>query len=385
MLRHMEHHYPAHGKRIVLVVDDVSASREVLEDILSEPCEVIHASHSSEVSELLRSRTDPATLVLVTGLQSIETQARREQEYQIAQSERAAYSRIARALAQDYFCIYSVDIRDNSFVEYSSPDQSNALRRERQGSDFFHSVREEVLANVYQQDRDKAEKLWSRESILRELRNASSFSTTYRVLIHDEPHYVRFKAIRMQEDTHQLIIGVSNIDAEMRRELAFMQAQELALRDDLTGVKNKRSYSQAEQTLLHSIAMDHTLRFAVVVADVNELKLVNDTEGHSAGDQYVRTACALICSTFVHSPVYRIGGDEFVALLFGQDYDNRGELIQALSEKSARCQSPRGLPILSCGISDYLPGRDQTLTEVFERSDNAMYLQKSQLKAHRPS
>ena len=59
--------------------------------------------------------------------------------------------------------------------------------------------------------------------------------------------------------------------------------------------------------------------FAVAVCDVNGLKAINDTLGHQAGDKLIREASMLICNTFKHSPVYRVGGDEFVVILIGQD------------------------------------------------------------------
>ena len=70
----------------------------------------------------------------------------------------------------------------------------------------------------------------------------------------------------------------------------------------------------------------------VAVCDVNSLKAVNDTLGHKAGDEIIRRACSLICNTFKHSPVYRIGGDEFAVILSGRDYERRQELLSEMEE-----------------------------------------------------
>ena len=70
--------------------------------------------------------------------------------------------------------------------------------------------------------------------------------------------------------------------------------------------------------------------FSVVVCDVNGLKHVNDTLGHKAGDEYICAACDMICEIYDHSPVYRLGGDEFTVVLSGHDYDIREELLQML-------------------------------------------------------
>jgi len=69
----------------------------------------------------------------------------------------------------------------------------------------------------------------------------------------------------------------------------------------------------------------------VIVCDVNGLKRINDTLGHQAGDAYIRSACDLLCEFFKHSPVFRIGGDEFVVFLQGRDYEARGELLRGIN------------------------------------------------------
>jgi electron-transferring-flavoprotein dehydrogenase len=61
--------------------------------------------------------------------------------------------------------------------------------------------------------------------------------------------------------------------------------------------------------------------FAVAVFDINDLKKVNDLHGHKEGDACIRAACKKICTIFDHSPVFRVGGDEFIAILSGADYE----------------------------------------------------------------
>lgn len=65
----------------------------------------------------------------------------------------------------------------------------------------------------------------------------------------------------------------------------------------------------------------------VIVCDVNGLKFVNDTLGHAAGDEYIRQACHIVCRHFKHSPVYRIGGDEFVVVPHGEDLENYRDIL----------------------------------------------------------
>jgi len=119
--------------------------------------------------------------------------------------------------------------------------------------------------------------------------------------------------------------------------------------------------------------------FSIVVCDLNGLKQVNDTFGHKAGDKYIQSACKTICTTFKHSPVYRIGGDEFVAILRGGDYEIRTELMARLHSKNEEHRDC-GDAVIAAGLADYRPGIDNTFASVFDRADAAMYEDKRVLK-----
>ncbi|SFG62165.1 GGDEF domain-containing protein [Oribacterium sp. WCC10] len=97
--------------------------------------------------------------------------------------------------------------------------------------------------------------------------------------------------------------------------------------DPLTGVKNKHAYIDAEAKLNSLIEENESPDFAIIVFDLNGLKTINDTLGHQAGDQFIKDGCSLICDYFKHSPVYRIGGDEFVAIAQDHDYLHLDEIM----------------------------------------------------------
>ena len=119
--------------------------------------------------------------------------------------------------------------------------------------------------------------------------------------------------------------------------------------------------------------------FGIVVFDLNDLKKVNDTKGHDAGDKYIKEASHLICDTFKHSPIYRVGGDEFVAFLEGEDFNNRTELMNSFNsmmEDNLRDDNV----VISAGIDIYIHDKDTVFDNVFGRADTAMYERKKQLK-----
>lgn len=73
--------------------------------------------------------------------------------------------------------------------------------------------------------------------------------------------------------------------------------------DPMTGVKSKRGWLMKEKQLDEAIGEGSAGEFAVVVSDVNDLKKVNNTYGHKAGDECIREACRMVCEIFQHSPV----------------------------------------------------------------------------------
>ncbi len=155
-------------------------------------------------------------------------------------------------------------------------------------------------------------------------------------------------------------------------------------RDPLTKVSNRMAFEDKEKHLQSLINSDEDLKFAVVMFDVNNLKLINDTEGHEAGDEYLIRSCHLICNVFKHSPVFRMGGDEFVAVLSGEDYDMRDELLAKFNEQLSPYSDTMPLPpdyvSVACGMSVYDPQTDSTVTDVNKRADDEMYRDKAAKK-----
>ena len=166
---------------------------------------------------------------------------------------------------------------------------------------------------------------------------------------------------------------------EKKAEKERDEAQTIALTDPLTGVKSKHAFLFFQKEIDASIEAGTAEAFAVVVCDVNGLKVINDTLGHKAGDEYIRSACKMICDTFQHSPVFRTGGDEFVVIMRGRDYIIRKELVLALHDRSVEHISKNEV-VISGGLSEYDPEADGSFHDVFERADALMYEEKKLLK-----
>ena len=166
---------------------------------------------------------------------------------------------------------------------------------------------------------------------------------------------------------------------EQEQESELGSARKLAYTDPLTGVKSGHAYQEAETRFDVRIGAGTVKEFAVAVFDLNGLKHINDTMGHKVGDLYIGTASRLICDVFKHSPVFRIGGDEFAAILEGQDYADRAHLIEVFNaqvEENLRT----GSAVVAMGLSEFSAAEDSSFRRVFNRADEAMYERKQQLK-----
>ncbi len=290
------------------------------------------------------------------------------------------YASIVRALAMDYVVIYHVDVRTDHFVEYGCQPSYRELNLPTSGEDFFDLTRYNIRQLVHPDDVDMFLAIFTKENVLESIERNGTFTAQYRLMFEGGPTYVHMKATCMEDhsDKH-IVIGVSNVDDQVRREQERARALRLAHVDALTGVKSKLSYTEEEQKIDQAIAESRQVPFAVVVCDVNELKYINDTFGHAAGDQYLKDACSTICNVFKHSPIYRIGGDEFVALLRGDDYEVRERLMTRLAALS-HGQDPRVEVSIAGGLAVWCPEEDHTVSAVFKRADAAMYEDKKRFK-----
>jgi diguanylate cyclase (GGDEF)-like protein len=151
-----------------------------------------------------------------------------------------------------------------------------------------------------------------------------------------------------------------------------------AFQDRLTRVKNVSAFEKKIQELNQQIRDPESQPvFGVVMVDLNGLKGVNDTYGHEKGNQVLQLTAKAICVLYQHSPVYRIGGDEFVVLVQNDDYANREalwqELLPYLRERDYTLEKPWEEIAFSAGHAEYQPGTDHSFEEVFRRADAAMY------------
>ena len=201
----------------------------------------------------------------------------------------------------------------------------------------------------------------------------------------DEIGVIYHEVHSMQTRIVDYINDITNITLDKEKaEEEIGEISREAYKDPLTGVGNKSAYNRKVSEMDSELGKSVN-EFAVVMMDVNLLKSINDNYGHSAGDAYLKGCCRMICDAFKHSPVYRIGGDEFVAILTGEDFKfrrNRLSDLHLASDESFKDMSvdPWLRYSVSAGMAVYSHGEDEGVESVFKRADKQMYEDKMSFK-----
>jgi diguanylate cyclase (GGDEF)-like protein len=163
-----------------------------------------------------------------------------------------------------------------------------------------------------------------------------------------------------------------------RRRGQILEASTAALTDPLTGVLNRRGFSDAVERELDR-ARRHGQSFTIAYVDIRGLKTVNDTEGHLAGDELLRqTASMLRESARAHDVVGRLGGDELAILLVEQTGGGADAVIRRIRAEVAARRPRIGLSSrwdLTVGTATF-PEDGETIDELLDTADHRLYEQR---------
>lgn len=172
-----------------------------------------------------------------------------------------------------------------------------------------------------------------------------------------------------------LIAGAGLVVLHHHREAVL---ETVALRDDLTGLYNRRGWFVLAEHELERARRTKSARVLLFV-DLDGLKSVNDALGHREGDRAIVDAAEVLRAASRSSDIVgRLGGDEFV-LLLGEDGRTEGarrRLVDALETHNARSGAAFELR-LSVGAEVWFPDAACTLDELVRRADEEMYADKS--------
>ena len=320
---------------------------------------------------------------LIVGHNDIDAQVRAKRAQMEDQKKRVTYTQIAERLADHYDFIYYIDCENSNYTELSTKQLSGELKVQTEGQDFFTAACNNAERLIYPEDRERIRLFLNRDNLISRLESRRQLTEDYRMVVDGgKTQYTRMSVTYSSDHSH-FIICVENREEDVRREKeqleALSLANALARRDELTHTKNKTAYHEMEKELQKQVKAGGE-PFGIVVCDINGLKTINDTEGHRAGDDYIKAACMLVCRIFHHSPVFRIGGDEFAVVLRGHDFEHREGLFAGLREQVEQNLRDGG-PVVASGLAVFRPGEDTSVEEVFNRADSQMYEEKTRLKA----
>jgi diguanylate cyclase (GGDEF)-like protein len=296
-----------------------------------------------------------------------------------------ALSQIGITLAKHFDCVCYVDIDTNNYYAYVHMKSMDKLGIPESGNDYFVDFRQNAAKWIYRDDLDLVMSMHNKKDILENLSKDRTFSMVYRMIIDGNIEHGRLIYV-MSEDNKHIICCLENIEEEIRAKLEqdkiLWSARRMARLDKLTGIRNKNAFMEYAAQIDEKIENGlHNEPFAIVMCDVNDLKLINDTRGHSFGDETLQRASRMVCSVFNQSPIFRVGGDEFVAVLKEHDYEQRENLFDILKKESLANKRSRSGPVVACGMAEFDPAKDKKVDDVYKRADVQMYVNKNELKS----
>lgn len=318
---------------------------------------------------------------IIMGVSDVDELIKNREIISLAKEEQLVYSRIG-ALSGDYLFIYTVDPETDHYTRYAPAGIKTDMGMEDEGDDFFNEVIKKSSKGIYHEDHNSFMSAFTKENIIKTIATRGMFEHSHRLNIQGRPNYAIVRAVLVSEDDHErLIFGVIDVDERVRREQEYEKhlfaVENKANLDELTGVRNKHAYADKEETLNAQISANKVSPFAIAVFDINGLKQVNDTLGHQAGDEFIKSGCSIICDFFKRSPVFRVGGDEFVVVAQGSDYKNIDSIMARFNDHN-HDNKEKGEVVIAAGVSRF--SKDPDVSAVFKRADEEMYKNKSLLK-----
>ena len=236
---------------------------------------------------------------------------------------------------------------------------------------------------IVPEDQERFLGIVNKENLVNEISKGNIVKVTYRLIIDGKPEFVELSAMKLSSDTSHIILAVTSIDSWKKKEDEYNkklnQEKLLSRTDGLTNTLNKFAYKEIEKKINKEIKNDSIDEFSVFVFDINNLKTINDTLGHEAGDKYIKSAKRLIKKIFKQDDLYRIGGDEFALILNNSDYYIRDFLYEKINLENQKNKSLNKVTV-AVGMADYNKDTDSSLVDVFKKADDRMYEYKKEFK-----
>lgn len=214
---------------------------------------------------------------------------------------------------------------------------------------------------------------------IEELAEELSLTTGFQAV--DADRYMnpgKFKAA----DTSTLLQEIYDRLRSVRKELReyIEKAHIMAYTDILTGMGNRNAYFEVKEKLNKKISKGN-VTFAVAIFDINGLKNANDDYGHETGDLMIVSVAEILKQFFKKGTLFRIGGDEFVAIVENTSNEQMSIILDKISaeiDSKIIVKNELHIPLaISKGFSVYTP-EDKEVKIVVQRADAQMYQDKTE-------
>ncbi|MCR4939500.1 MAG: diguanylate cyclase [Treponemataceae bacterium] len=306
-------------------------------------------------------------------LMEIKTSSKEEKHNALQKS-------VIDALIDEYECLAMVDL-DKDTIKIVLINDNFSINTDYllKITSLSERVAEYAEKDVYEEDRARYLSIFNKKNVIEHMKHNDALIINFRVLRNGQTPYVQTKIIKdinAPMGANRFIMSHRSIDTEVKMEQMVSNAIKLASQDPLTGVNNRTAFERDKEEIEKKIISGELKQAGIVIFDVNWLKETNDYKGHAAGDELLKNVCKKICDIYKHSPVYRIGGDEFSVLLSSYDMRNRTHLLESVKRASSRKKD--GISY-AAGMAIYTK-EDSSFDKAIVRADEEMYKMKKEIK-----
>ena len=252
---------------------------------------------------------------------------------QDALNEKNEYYSTLESLGDVFYSMHVIDLVADTAVEFNSNDKVRAVVNHKNGA--IQMMSQVMSALTDEEYKEEALEFTDLTTLADRMKNRKIIS---KQLVGINTGWFLASFITVERDEAgkptKVLYTTRVIDEEKKHEEKLIAKSQT---DQLTGLSNRRAYE--EDIYEHNDTPDED-EFVYISLDVNGLKIINDTLGHMAGDELILGACQCMKQTLgLHGKLYRIGGDEFVAIvLAGEEELNRilEEFDDAISSWSGK-------------------------------------------------
>lgn len=218
---------------------------------------------------------------------------------------------ILKSMAGIYSYVDYIDFDEQIVKRFDAKDTLDTLDM----SNPHTAVNRSLYDNISDEMKDKFWEFTNFATLTHRMRGTKSITAEF---LHNTDGWIRTQYIRIGDSPNspirKVIYTIRNIDKEKKNVEKWIQRSNT---DEVTGLYNRHAYEEEIASLEKKKIKDD---FVYISMDVNGLKVVNDTLGHEAGDELIVGACTCMRRCFEEfGKIFRIGGDEFVALIYADE------------------------------------------------------------------